>query len=50
MKPHVKFLLEELGAALGIAQILSRVAVGFDLHTDGTLLKGNSKAGDTLAV
>ena len=46
----VEFLLEKVGAALGVAEIFSDIATGFHLKCDGATLKGGAQAENTLAV
>lgn len=46
----VKFLLEEIGAALGITKIFGNVATGLYLKSDGSALKGGVQVEDALAV
>ena len=46
----VKFLLEEIGAALGITKIFGNVATGLHLKSDGSALKGGVQVENALAV
>ena len=47
---HVKFFFEEIGAAVGVAQIFRSVAAGFYLQAHGAALEGGLNIGDTLAM
>ena len=46
----VKFFFEELGAAVGIAQVFGGVAASADLNADGAALKGSIDTGDPLTM
>ena len=46
----VKFLFEQIGAALGIAEIFGDIATGLHLEGDGTALKGGAQAENALTV
>ena len=47
---HVKFFFEEIGAAIGVAQILGGISPGFNLETDGAALERGLNTSDALAV
>ena len=47
---HVKFFLEEISAAAGVAQVLGSISAGFYLEADGAALEGGLNIGDTLPV
>jgi len=50
MQTYVKFFLEKLGAAFGIAQIFGSITVRFYLHAHRALLEGDSESSDALPV
>ena len=50
VKPDVKFFLEKIGAAIGIAQIFRGIATRFYLQADGATLKRSVNVGDALAM
>lgn len=47
---HVKFFFEELGAAIGVAEIFGGVTAGADLDADGAALEGSVDVGDPLSM
>jgi len=47
---HVKFFFEEIGAAVGVAQILGGISAGFYLQAHGAALEAGLNIGDALAV
>jgi len=46
----VKFLFEEIGAAVSVAQVLGGITAGFDLEADGAALERSLNSGDALAM
>ena len=46
----MKFFFEEIGAAVGVAQIFSGISAGFYLQAHGAALEGCLNIGDTLAM
>ena len=50
VKLHVKFLLKEIGASFGVAQVLGGVATSFDLKGDSASMEGSAQRLDTLPM
>ena len=47
---NVEFLFKKVGAAFGVSQVLSGVAVRLDLEGNGSAVKGSVQRLDPLAV
>ena len=47
---HVEFFFKKVGAAFGVSQVLSGVAVRLDLKGNGSAVKGSVQRLDALAV
>ena len=50
VQAYVEVLFEEIGAAVGVAQILGGISTGFYLQAHGAALEGRLNTGDALAV
>ena len=50
VEAHVKFFFEEIGTAVGVAQILGGISAGLYLQAHRAALEGGLNTGDTLAV